>query len=135
MAVASGPDARAQPGCRCAAAPSRRVGCSGLAAIDAVVEAHEAGRATTRQAFQQLSPIVRRFVSDVAGIPAHTMTLDDLTSEHPGPLADVVAMMYPLEFSAVVDGDVRAGAERARRVVASWTPEASLAGGSRRSSS
>jgi len=107
----------------------------GLAAIDAVVEAHEAGRATTRQAFQQLSPIVRRFVSDVAGIPAHTMTLDDLTREHPGPLADVVAMMYPLEFSAVVDGDVRAGAERARRLVASWTPEASLAGGSRRSSS
>lgn len=106
----------------------------GLVAIDAVVEAHDTGQVTTRQAFQQLSPIVRRFVSDAAGIPADMMTLDDLTSEHPGPLADLVAMMYPLEFSAVVDGDVHVGAERARRLVGSWTPEASPVGGWPRSS-
>lgn len=93
-----------------------------LAAIDAVVGAHERGEISSRDAFQQLSPLVRRFVFDVAGVPAHTMTLDELARDHPGLLADVVAMLYPGEFAAVVDGDVASGARRARKVMMTWPP-------------
>ena len=106
---------------------------TGLAAVDAVVAAYEAGETSTREAFQRLSPLVRGFVFDAAGIPAHTMTLSVLETEHPGAVADVIALMYPAEFAAVVDGDVRRGAERAREVVLGWDPEraAATTGGGR----
>lgn len=97
---------------------------SGIAAIDEVLRAYEAGETSSRAAFQRLSPLVREFAFDVAGVPAHTMTLADLQREQPGALAEVVALMYPAEFAAEVDGDVRLGAARAREVLSRWTPHA-----------
>jgi len=91
-----------------------------VARIDGVVAEHAAGRVSTRDAFQQLSPLVRRFAFEASGFPAHTKSLDELRREHPGPLVETVATMYPAEFAERVGGNVPAGGGHARRFVEAW---------------
>lgn len=98
------------------------------AEIDAVVVDHEAGRCSSREVFQRLSPLVRRYVFDVSGVPVHTMTLATLRRRQQGELAETVARWYPSEFSAFVDADVPTGLDHARHFVQRWPVERTPAG-------
>lgn len=103
-----------------AALRARRERC--LADIDAVAARAHAGGGSARDVSQHLSPLVRRFVFDATGLPAHTMTLSDLEHDAPDALTEVVAWLYPAEFAAVVDDDATAALERARHFVTTWSP-------------
>ena len=89
--------------------------------IDGVETAHAAGRLDARDAFQALSPLIRRFAFEASGFPAHTKSLAQLEREHPGALPAAVAVLYPDEFAEWSRGDVGAGVERARQLVAGWS--------------
>lgn len=99
-----------------------------VAEIDAVARDHDAGRCSSREVFQRLSPLVRRYVFDVSGVPVHTMTLATLRRRQQGELAETVARWYPSEFSAFVDADVPTGLDHARHFVQRWPVERTPAG-------
>jgi len=92
-----------------------------LARIDEVATAHGAGRMATRDAFQALSPLVRRFAFEASGFPAHVKSLAELEREHPGELPAAVAVLYPDEFADAVRGDVSTGVARARQLIGGWS--------------
>lgn len=70
-----------------------------LARLDEVGSAVRSGRMPAREGHQQVSDIVRRHAAQAHGLPARTMTLADLRREGPADLADLVALVYPPEFS------------------------------------
>jgi hypothetical protein len=88
-----------------------------LGAIDELEAAHDAGRLDARQLFQQLSPLVRRYVHATSGRPAHVSALTDLGDDDPA-LAATVAWLYPEEFAADAPGAVAEGLARTRWYVA-----------------
>lgn len=91
--------------------------------IAVVVARVEAGEITPRRGHQQLSVLVRHFVQEVSGIRAPTMTLTDLHASG-GRLAsvsEVVAQLYPGEFSPAEGSTLVGAAAQATTVVARWT--------------
>lgn len=70
-----------------------------LARLDAIEAAVHSGEATPRDGHQQLSGVVRSYVEAITPLPARTMTLADLRLRAPRPLADIIAEVYPPEFS------------------------------------
>lgn len=93
-----------------------------LAEIDRLEAAHAAGHLDAREVFQHLSPLVRRFVYDTSGRPAHVRSLDDLRAEGDPVLTSTVEWMYPEEFAASTRGAVSEGVARARWYVTRGQP-------------
>lgn len=96
-----------------------------LERITEVESSHRNGRLTDRQAHQQLSGVVRGFVSDVSGIPANRFTLADLQTalaDQPTltPVAEFVADLYSPSFAADAKRDVHDSVRDAREVVQQW---------------
>lgn len=82
-----------------------------------------AGELTERAAYQQMSVVVRGFVSEVTGLPTHTMALADLRIIGIPHLAETIALMYPPEFGPGDDEaeePLPATLDRARKLVARW---------------
>ncbi|HEY9565597.1 MAG TPA: hypothetical protein VIR30_17665 [Nocardioides sp.] len=82
------------------------------------------GELPEREGYQQMSAVVRGFVSEVTGLPTHTMALADLRAIGIPHVADLVALMYPPEFSPeddVAQEPLSRTLDRARNVVATWS--------------
>ncbi|WP_115788665.1 hypothetical protein [Arthrobacter silvisoli] len=92
-----------------------------LAAIDAVVADAGSGRLPQREAHQRLSLLLRGFAGEARGIRTTHMTLQELHAHGLGPVAEGVAGMYPAAFAAASPAAVEHSAERARRVVRTWS--------------
>ena len=90
-----------------------------LGAIDELEAAHAAGHLDARQLFQRLSPLVRGFVHETSGRPAHVRSLADLGDDDPA-LAATVAWLYPEEFAADAPGAVAEGLARTRWYVTTY---------------
>ena len=89
-----------------------------------------AGEITPRTGHQQLSEVVRDYVAAVTTLPARTMALADFRDRAPGTLVQVLELVYPPEFAP--DDDLarelfETAVDRARRLVASWSPSGSAA--------
>ena len=111
---------RREPRAKRPAAPREQ----SLAALDRI-ERSVADRAiSAREAHQQISRVVRQFVTAASGLPAETMTLTSLRRGGPEQLAELVAVLYPPEFGP---GDEPARRElgtalaQARELVTTWT--------------
>jgi hypothetical protein len=91
--------------------------------IDAVAGQAVAGQISARDAHQRLSLLVRRFVQELSGIQAPTMTLSELSTSGPrlAPVSRVVEVLYPGEFAPEDSDTVAGAAEVAREVVWRWT--------------
>ena len=83
---------------------------------------YRAGRLTARQANLELSRVVRTFVNEYSGLEAPVLALDDLVRLGVQPaLVDALhRYYYPSIFRRGPAVDPIAGAEAARKVVASW---------------
>jgi hypothetical protein len=90
-----------------------------LAAIDELEAACADGRLDARELFQRLSPLVRRYVYETSGRPAHVRSLEDLRDDDPE-LAATVEWLYPEEFAADAPGAVDEGLARARWYVTTF---------------
>lgn len=92
-----------------------------LARIDAIEKAYRAHELHARGVHQQLSIVLRRFVSEVAHLPAQTMTLADLKKTRLATLVPIIESYYKPEFSAVEHGNVDEALAAARKVVSEWS--------------
>ncbi len=70
-----------------------------LRRLDEVAAAVAAGQITAREGHRQVSEVVRAHAAALTGLPATTMTLDELRRTGPPALAEVVALVYPPEFA------------------------------------
>lgn len=69
---------------------------------------------------QELSLILRSFVSEAEGMPIKTMTLSDLKKTKHHKLTPVIESYYIPEFAAVETGRVDDAVALARKVVQEW---------------
>ena len=92
-----------------------------LGRIDLVENAYRSHELKARGVHQQLSVILRWFVSEVAHMPAQTMTLSDLKKMKLSPLAPIIESYYAPEFSALEHGNVDEALAAARKVVGEWS--------------
>ena len=74
-----------------------------------------------RDAFLQLSSLMRRFVFEASGLKAHTSTLAELREKAPASVSTTIAGIYPGEFEPdPADVSVRSSVARVREVVSTW---------------
>jgi len=83
---------------------------------------YRAGRLSARSANLELSRIVRSFVNEYSGLEAPVLALDDLVrlGVQPALIDAIHRHYYPSVFRRGPAFDPHAGAEAARRVVATW---------------
>lgn len=94
-----------------------------LTALATIERSAAAQEVSAREAHQQVSRVVRDFVTATTGPRAETMTLAALRREAPEPLAELVAALYPPEFGpgeARAAHDLATSLARARELVTTW---------------
>ncbi|KRF17883.1 hypothetical protein ASG90_06015 [Nocardioides sp. Soil797] len=94
-----------------------------LGELDRIGHQVHAGQLSERLGYQQMSVVVRDFVSDASGLPARTMALADLRVAGVPNLAETIALMYPPAFSPSAESgeSLQATLNRARGLVTSWS--------------
>lgn len=93
-----------------------------LGELDRIGHQVHSGELTERLGYQQMSSVVREFVSQTSGLPAHAMALADLRQAGVPHLAETIALMYPPEFAPEASGSepLSLTLDRAKNVVATW---------------
>ena len=91
--------------------------------IEVVLARAASGEISQRHGHQQLSVLVRRFVQEVSGIAAPTMTLTELTDggSRLTPVSEVVGTLYPGEFAPRETATLVGAGAVAKQVVARWS--------------
>lgn len=95
-----------------------------LGDLDLIAQQVASGRLPERGGYQQMSLVVRTFVAEVTGLPAHSMALADLRAAGVQGVAEAVALMYPPEFAPAPAPQYEPldhTLARARHLVATWT--------------
>ena len=91
-----------------------------LGLIDETRAAYAKGDLGDRDAYHQLSMLLRSYVEEREGTRTVTMTLKDLRGTTLTPLSDAVARLYPGAFSADYRGTVAQAVDEARGLVTTW---------------
>ena len=96
-----------------------------LGLIDETRAAYAKGDLPDREAYHQLSMLLRSYVEEREGTRTVTMTLKDLRTTQLTPLSDAVARLYPGAFSPDAEqlrnaGTVAQAIDEARGLVTSW---------------
>lgn len=89
--------------------------------IDVIEEQYRAHELRARGVHQELSMLLRRFVSEAGRVQTETMTLTDLKKTRFTELATTIESYYKPEFSAVENGSVDSALAAARKVVSEWS--------------
>lgn len=89
-------------------------------AIDRVVTEHQSGELSLRQAYQQLSGILKEFAWRSTGEDIRTLTLAELKMTRYQSLAKVIEEYYPVAFSADERKAITTGARLAKDLVGRW---------------
>lgn len=92
--------------------------------LDRIGQQVAAGGMSERDGYQQMSRVVRGFVSESTGLPTHSMALADLHAAGVTGVAEAIALMYPPEFApapAPQYEPIDHTLARARALVVSWT--------------
>jgi len=91
-----------------------------LGLVDETRAAYANGDLTEREAYHQLSLLMRTYVEEREGTRTVTLTLKELRSTKLTPLSEAVARLYPGAFSADDRGTVAQAVDQARALVTSW---------------
>ena len=91
-----------------------------LGLIDETRAAYAKGELPDREAYHQLSMLLRSYVEEREGTRTVTMTLKDLRMTQLTPLSEAVARLYPGAFSPDSHGTVAQAVDEARGLVTSW---------------
>ena len=78
------------------------------------------GRADVRECYQNMSTIMRSFVTDITGKDVTTHTLSELQVSGDTRLSDLIAKWYAPEFAMKTKADFMNDAEHAKNVVKRW---------------
>lgn len=78
------------------------------------------GRMSNREAYQELSRLVRHFVYEMTGIKVHHNTLDEIQKLNMPGLYAVIEECYAPEFSVDKDGNIYDTMNKARMVIKEW---------------
>lgn len=78
------------------------------------------GRVSNREAYQELSRIVRHFVYEMTGIKVHHNTLDEIKKLNMPGIYAVIEECYAPEFSVDKDGNIYDTMNKARMVIKEW---------------
>ena len=73
-----------------------------------------------RQAYIELSSIVREYCSEASGVPANSLTLRELEVLNVPSLFNLIKEFYEPEFAPASDRDINQSFRNAREVVNSW---------------
>lgn len=92
-----------------------------LERIEAIEKAYNSRELRARAVHQQLSVLLRQFVSEINRLPAQTMTLADLKRSRLSALAPIIESYYKPEFAAIENGSVNDALAAARKVVNEWS--------------
>lgn len=91
-----------------------------LGLIDETRASYAKGELADREAYHQLSMLLRSYVEEREGARTVTLTLRDLRATPYTPLSEAVARLYPGAFSPQYSGTVSRAIDEARGLVASW---------------
>lgn len=75
---------------------------------------------TLRQAYQQISVVIRRFVFEATGIKVQNYTLDEIKTAHMPSLEALVAEYYSPEFAKQSKGDFMESLGKTKKVIEQW---------------
>lgn len=78
------------------------------------------GRVSNREAYQELSRLVRHFVYEMTGIKVHHHTLDEIKKLNMPGIYAVIEECYAPEFSVDKDGNIYDTMNKARMVIKEW---------------
>ena len=93
-----------------------------LELVDEVERRYVTGSLPEREAFLQLSSLMRRFVFEASGLKAHTATLAELREAAPALVSATIADIYPAEFEPDPEGvSFELSAASVREVVSTWS--------------
>jgi hypothetical protein len=93
-----------------------------LELVDDLQHRYEGGSLPQRDAFLQLSSIMRRFVFEATGVKAHTATLAELRETAPASVSGTIADIYPAEFEPEPEGvSIGSSIATVREVVSTWS--------------
>ena len=92
-----------------------------LGLIDETRVAYAAGSLSDREAFHQLSLLMRSYVEEREGTRTVTLTLKELRTTPLRPLTEAVARLYPGAFGPGRAGSVAQALDDARGLVSSWS--------------
>ncbi len=90
------------------------------AAVGHVADRHRAGELSGRQAYAEMSRILRNFVFYRTGVRAQYMTLGEVERGPAAAAAPVVKALYIRQFDVVDNPDVAAVAAQVRSAIRSW---------------
>ena len=82
---------------------------------------YKAGKMDEREAFQQLSRLVRAFVTERTGKKAENATLAEISGMHLPKLAKLIEVYYEPEFARDAEADIMACYANAGKVIKLWT--------------
>jgi uncharacterized protein YneF (UPF0154 family) len=91
-----------------------------LQKINEIETQYRSRKIKARTLHQELSLLLRSFVSEAEGMPVKTMTLSDLKKTKHHKLTPVIESYYLPEFAAVETGKVDDAIVLARKVVQEW---------------
>lgn len=91
-----------------------------LMQLDELEKAFRNEKLSIREAYQNMSRIVRQFVQERTGIQADSYTLNDIKKLNIPKLEALISEFYSPEFSVKSQGDVFAALEKSRRIIEEW---------------
>ena len=93
---------------------------STLKKIDKCIYDLSHGRADVRESYQNMSTIMRAFVTDMSGKDVTTHTLTDLKASGDKVLSELIEKWYAPEFAMKTKADFMGDANEAKHVVKRW---------------
>ncbi len=81
---------------------------------------------TTRDAYQQMSMCIRRFVYDVTGIKVQNYTLEDIRRLNMTVLEELIMEYYTPEFAKESMGNSMESIEKTKRAIEKWNSKINL---------
>lgn len=79
------------------------------------------GKVSSKQGFQELSQMIRRFAKDYAGIEVTNKTLEEISRMDYPQLTELVSEYYAPEFAPNYEGDLASSIAKTRRVIETWS--------------
>lgn len=91
-----------------------------LLKIDNLSTDFNAKKVNNRQAYQNLSSLIRNFIYETTNIKVQNYTLSDIEKINMPILFELVSEYYDPEFSQISKGSITASIEKTRKVIEKW---------------
>ena len=88
--------------------------------INELEKQYGSGRMSEKEAYQELSGIIRRFVYEMTGIKVHHSTLEEIRRMNMPNVYGIIEECYAPEFSQDKNGNIYNTINKARMVIGEW---------------